>query len=51
MVTEEELFGKEFRLDNNRRRIGLFEKSNRGTLYFDEICDLSLELQLSLIHI
>ena len=50
MVTEEELFGKEFRLDNNKRRIGLFEKSNRGTLYFDEICDLSLELQGKIIH-
>ena len=32
MVTEEELFGKEFRLDNNKRRLGLFE--NRiGVLY------------------
>ena len=50
MVTEEELFGKEFRLDNNKRRLGLFEKSNRGTLYFDEICDLSLELQGKIIH-
>ena len=50
MVNEEELFGKEFRLDNNKRRIGLFEKSNRGTLYLDEICDLSLELQGKIIH-
>ena len=50
MVNEEELFGKEFRLDSNKRRTGLFEKSNRGTLYLDEICDLSLELQGKIIH-
>ena len=50
MVNEEELFGKENRLNNNKRSIGLFEKSNRGTLYLDEICDLSIELQGKIIH-
>ena len=36
-----ELFGSEG-LQSGRRVIGLFEQAHRGTLYFDEICDLSL---------
>ena len=50
MVSEEELFGYESKQNINRKKIGLFEKANRGTLYLDEICDLSLEIQGKLIH-
>ena len=50
MVSEEELFGYESKQNINRKKIGLFEKANRGTLYLDEICDLSLELQSKIIH-
>ena len=50
MISEEELFGYESKQNINRKKIGLFEKANRGTLYLDEICDLSLELQSKIIH-
>ena len=50
MISEEELFGYESKQNMNRKKIGLFEKANRGTLYLDEICDLSLELQSKIIH-
>ena len=50
MISEEELFGYENKQNINRKKIGLFEKANRGTLYLDEICDLSLELQSKIIH-
>ena len=39
-----ELFGAES-LQSHRRVAGLFELAHRGTLYFDEICDLPLETQ------
>ena len=50
MISEEELFGYENKQNINRKKIGLFEKANRGTLYLDEICDLSLELQSKITH-
>ena len=34
----------------NRRVIGLFEQAHKGTLYFDEICDLPLDTQSKLIR-
>jgi two-component system nitrogen regulation response regulator NtrX len=34
-----ELFGSES-LQSHRRVVGLFEQAHKGTLYFDEICDL-----------
>ena len=39
-----ELFGSES-LQSHRRVVGLFEQAHKGTLYFDEICDLPLETQ------
>jgi len=50
MISEEELFGYENKQNTNKKKIGLFEKANRGTLYLDEICDLSLELQSKIIY-
>ena len=50
LLTEEELFGQEKKINNGKKRIGLFEKANRGTLYLDEICDLSLDMQGKIIH-
>lgn len=44
-----ELFGSEG-LQSGRRVIGLFEQAHRGTLYFDEICDLPEEIQSQLVR-
>ncbi|MBL6595982.1 MAG: sigma-54-dependent Fis family transcriptional regulator [Candidatus Puniceispirillum sp.] len=44
-----ELFGAES-LQSHRRVVGLFEQAHRGTLYFDEICDLPLETQRKIVR-
>ena len=44
-----ELFGSEL-LTAGRRIVGLFEQAHRGTLYFDELCDLPLETQSRLVR-
>ncbi|MBL81671.1 MAG: sigma-54-dependent Fis family transcriptional regulator [Rhodospirillaceae bacterium] len=44
-----ELFGSEG-LQSGRRVIGLFEQAHRGTLYFDEICDLPAGIQSQLVR-
>jgi two-component system nitrogen regulation response regulator NtrX len=44
-----ELFGSEL-LTSGRRIVGLFEQAHRGTLYFDELCDLPLETQSRLVR-
>ena len=44
-----ELFGSE-RLQSHRRVVGLFEQAHKGTLYFDEICDLPLETQGKIVR-
>ena len=44
-----ELFGAE-NLQSHRRVVGLFEQAHRGTLYFDEICDLPLETQGKIVR-
>jgi two-component system nitrogen regulation response regulator NtrX len=44
-----ELFGAES-LQSHRRVVGLFEQAHRGTLYFDEICDLPLETQGKIVR-
>ena len=43
------LFGAE-QLQNGRRVVGLFERAHRGTLYFDEICDLPPETQRRMVR-
>lgn len=44
-----ELFGSEL-LASGRRIVGLFEQAHRGTLYFDELCDLPPETQSRLVR-
>jgi two-component system nitrogen regulation response regulator NtrX len=44
-----ELFGSD-NLQSNRRIVGLFEQAHKGTLYFDEICDLPLETQGKIVR-
>ena len=39
-----ELFGSE-NIGTGRRIVGLFEQAHKGTLYFDEVCDLPMETQ------
>ncbi|MDC1383011.1 sigma-54 dependent transcriptional regulator [Candidatus Puniceispirillum sp.] len=46
---DSELFGAE-NLQSHRRVVGLFEQAHRGTLYFDEICDLPLETQGKIVR-
>ena len=48
MLTSE-LFGSEG-LQSGRRVIGVFEQAHRGTLYFDEICDLPADIQSQLVR-
>ena len=47
--SEVDLFGSD-NLNNNRRIVGLFEQAHKGTLYFDEICDLPLETQGKIVR-
>jgi two-component system nitrogen regulation response regulator NtrX len=44
-----ELFGSES-LQSHRRVVGLFEQAHKGTLYFDEICDLPPETQGKIVR-
>ena len=44
-----ELFGAE-NIQSHRRVVGLFEQAHRGTLYFDEICDLPMETQGKIVR-
>ena len=44
-----ELFGLES-LQSHRRVVGLFEQAHKGTLYFDEICDLPLVTQGKIVR-
>ena len=44
-----ELFGSES-LDTGRRIVGLFEQAHKGTLFFDEICDLPIDTQGRLVR-
>ena len=46
---DSELFGAE-NLQSHRRVVGLFEQAHRGTLYFDEICDLPMETQGKIVR-
>ena len=50
LLKEDDLFGIESKSYSNKKIIGMFEKANRGTLYLDEICDLSIGAQGKIIH-
>ena len=46
---DRDLFGSEG-LQSGRRVIGLFEQAHRGTLYFDEVCELPAAIQSRLVR-
>ncbi len=46
---DSELFGSE-NMNAGRRIVGLFEQAHKGTLFFDEICDLPIETQGRLVR-
>ena len=51
---EEVLFGWDKSsnfINGNESSLGLFDQSNNGTLFFDEICDLPLETQGKLVQV
>ena len=51
---EEVLFGWDDNskiVNKNESNLGLFEQSNNGTIFFDEICDLPLETQGKLVQV
>jgi two-component system response regulator AtoC len=52
-LLESELFGHERGAFTGavQRKLGRFEFADRGTIYLDEIGDLSLELQAKLLHV
>ena len=52
--SEEVLFGwdkSSIIKNDNESSLGLFDQSNNGTLFFDEICDLPLETQGKLVQV
>ena len=52
-LMESELFGYEAGAftDAKKRKLGLFEKADEGTVFFDEIGDMSLNLQAKLLRV
>lgn len=52
-IIESELFGHEKGVFTGAyaRKIGRFELANRGTIFLDEIGDLSMDLQVKLLHV
>lgn len=52
-LLESELFGYEpgsFTGAGNKRKLGLFEAANEGTLFLDEVAELPPSLQVKLLH-
>ncbi len=52
-LLESELFGYEAGAftDAKKRKIGIFERGDEGTMFFDEIGDMSLNLQAKLLRV
>lgn len=53
-LLESELFGIEPEATNNRkqeRKIGVFEEANHGSVFLDEIGELSLKMQAKILHV
>jgi len=53
-LLESELFGYEagsFTGANNKRKLGLFEIANGGTMFLDEIAEMPLNLQVKLLNV
>lgn len=48
---EEELFGQERGAEGGRRKVGTFEQADGGTVFLDEIADLSLGAQTKLLRL
>lgn len=48
---EEELFGHKTSAEGGRRKIGKFEQADGGTVFLDEIADLSLSAQAKLLRV
>ena len=47
---EEELFGSDKTLDNGTKNIGKIREANNGTIFFEKIDSLKLELQVKLLR-
>lgn len=50
-LLEEELFGQERDSEGGRRKVGRFEQADGGTVFLDEIADLSLSAQAKLLRL
>ncbi len=53
-LLERELFGIEVETGKNRKRervIGVFEEANQGSVFLDEIGELSLKMQAKILHV
>lgn len=53
-LLESELFGYEagaFTGAANKRKLGLFEMANSGTIFLDEIAEMTYSLQVKLLHV
>ncbi len=50
-LSEEELFGHEKRIHGGRQKVGKFEQADGGTVFLDEIADLSLPAQAKLLRV
>lgn len=52
-LLEKELFGdySESNGDNGNLKTGYFQQANKGTIFFDEVCELNADLQAKLLRV